>query len=146
MPAGLLPVLGLFGLRQNPFCSLVLRGCVSLEGNSKRAVAGASLRVFLQCLLICRRALFSCTCCSGSALASCLTRLQSSGACCGVWKAACHQSPEVFLYKVILILKFTCLRTTTFACGMDGEVQVHVCACARATELRGSLKEKCLPA
>lgn len=42
--------LGLFGLRQSSFCSPVLKGCVSLEGNSKskRAVAGASPSVFLQ--------------------------------------------------------------------------------------------------
>lgn len=42
--------LGLFGLRQSTFCSPVLKGCVSLEGNSKskRAVAGASSSVFPQ--------------------------------------------------------------------------------------------------
>lgn len=42
--------LGLFGRRQSPFCSPVLKGCVSLEGNSKskRAVACVSPSVFLQ--------------------------------------------------------------------------------------------------
>lgn len=55
-------------------------------------------------------AVLPCACCSGSALAPSLSRLQAWDARCGAWKTACHQSPEVFLYKIILILKSVCLR------------------------------------
>lgn len=51
-----------------------------------------------------------CACCSGSALSSSLTRLQGFDARCSAWKTACYQSPKVFLYEVILILKSVCLR------------------------------------
>lgn len=48
--------------------------------------------------------------CPAAAAPLALTSPRGRGAHCGAWETARHQFPEVFLYKIILILKSVCLR------------------------------------
>lgn len=102
---------GLLWLRQSPFCSPALRGCVFLEAlSAARAVAGAgaSVRLRLWSWLGCPPDPQEDWLCRPASAA--LASLPGWGACCGARKTACHQSPKEFLYKVILILKSLCVR------------------------------------
>lgn len=123
--------LGLFGLRQSHFFSPVLKGCVSLEENSKtkRAVAGASPSGSTVCLLICRRAgiflYLLLWLCSGFL----------SDQAAGLWCLLCVESCLPSVSRSIFIQSYfnikVCLsRNDPFACGVDGEVQVQcLCLC-----------------